>query len=170
MTSTASFSIHPATAADQAAIRRLVREGGINPLGLHWSRFVVAQTADGAVIGCGQIKQHWDGSRELASIAVTADARGRGVASAVIGALLHNHSGPLWLMCRSELVGFYDRFGFVEETAVRAMPPSFAVVSALFGPRLRRLGRRRYLAIMRRPGRSAAHPVGGLRGEAWRER
>ena len=63
-------------------------------------------------MGVGAVKQHGDGSRELASIAVLPDWRGRGVAGWIIRTLLAQESGPLYLTCRDKMVPFYERFGF----------------------------------------------------------
>jgi len=114
MNSTSPFLIRTAVADDQAAIRRLVREGGINPFGLHWTRFQVAVLPDGMLIGCGQVKPHRDGSRELASIAVTSAWQRQGVAAAIINRLQKLHPPPLWLTCLNTLVPIYARFGFAE--------------------------------------------------------
>jgi N-acetylglutamate synthase-like GNAT family acetyltransferase len=106
------FVLRPATAEDFPAIRRLIRQVGINPLGLDWRRFILAVTPAGSMIGCGQVKPHGDGSRELASIAVVPEWRNRGVARAIIEHLLENHPGVLYLTCRPNLEPFYNRFGF----------------------------------------------------------
>jgi ribosomal protein S18 acetylase RimI-like enzyme len=64
-------------------------------------------------LGCGQIKPHSDGSRELASIAVQVQARGQGLARAVIVELLaREKTRPIYLMCRARLVPLYVIFGF----------------------------------------------------------
>jgi amino-acid N-acetyltransferase len=106
------YRLRPAAAADDAAIRRLIREGEINPMGLDWQRFTIAEAPDGTVVACGQIKPHQDGSHELASIAVTAAWRGRGLARAIIESLLAAHPGVLYLMCESSLEPLYEKFGF----------------------------------------------------------
>jgi N-acetylglutamate synthase-like GNAT family acetyltransferase len=105
------YTLRPASAGDQAAIRRLVYQARINPRGLDWSRFVLAVDPGQRMVGCGQIKPHGDGSRELASIAVDPGWREGGVASAIIGDLMQA-GPPLWLVCRSQLTHFYARFGF----------------------------------------------------------
>ena len=115
--------IRRAAAADQAAITRLVRAARINPLGLHWARFVVAE-AGGLVVGTGQIKLHPGGSRELASIAVTPGRQGEGLARAIIRALQRDAGPPLYLTCASHLGGFYPRFGF-RLLHPAEMPPVF---------------------------------------------
>jgi ribosomal protein S18 acetylase RimI-like enzyme len=101
------YTLRPASAGDQAAIRRLVYQARINPRGLDWRRFVLAVDAGQRMVGCGQIKPHGDGSRELASIAVDPGWREGGVASAMIGDLMQ--AGPsLWLVCRSQLTPASD--------------------------------------------------------------
>jgi N-acetylglutamate synthase-like GNAT family acetyltransferase len=82
---------------------------------LDWRRFLIAVDPGNRFCGCGQIKLHSDGSRELASIAVPEQFRGRGVARAIIEALLVRESTrPLYLMCRGQLIPLYVRFGFKE--------------------------------------------------------
>lgn len=116
-----SFFLRPATAVDQPAIKALIREVGINPMGLDWRRFLVAVDEDGRFIGCGQVKPHKDGTRELASIAVVREWRRQGVAGDIIERLKEEHGRPLWLTCRSKLVPFYQPFGFVEITDLNQM-------------------------------------------------
>jgi N-acetylglutamate synthase-like GNAT family acetyltransferase len=127
------FNIRDAEAADSADIRSLVRAVGINPLGLDWRRFILAVGHDDQMIGCGQIKIHKDGSRELASIAVRENWRGRGVATGIIDSLLKNETRNIWLMCRSEMVPFYARFGFIEVTQVEGLPSYFRRIYKLWG-------------------------------------
>ena len=108
------MNLRPATAADQAAINALVREGNINPLDLHWENFTVIENDAGEVVAIGQIKTHRDGSPELASIAVRADYRGQGLARRIIEHRLAGHSGDLYLTCRSSMGTMYEKFGFRE--------------------------------------------------------
>lgn len=128
------FPTRAANRADAAPIRRLVRRGGINPLGLDWERFIVAVNEDGRVISCGQVKTHKDGSRELASIVTDPQWRGQGAARTVIERLLELHPGNLYLTCRSSLDGFYRKFGF-EPVSWKEMPlyfrAAFVLVNAL---------------------------------------
>ena len=104
-------TIRPATQADQATIRRLIREANLNRMSLDWPNFVVAEQ-EGAVVGIGQVKPHRDGSRELASIAVVPAQQGSGIGSAVIRTLLAREAGVLHLTCRRQMQGYYERFGF----------------------------------------------------------
>jgi N-acetylglutamate synthase-like GNAT family acetyltransferase len=118
------FSLRPAREADFESIRRLIRQEQLNPFGLDWRRFLLAIDAREKMIGCGQIKQHRDGSYELASIATRPDWRKRGVASSVIEHLVASHPGALYLTCRAPLEMFYNRFGF-RVLAPAEMPPYF---------------------------------------------
>jgi N-acetylglutamate synthase-like GNAT family acetyltransferase len=107
------FVVRPAVKEDFPAIRALIHAVQINPTGLDWRRFLVAVTPDNELLGCGQIKAHSDGSRELASIAVREQARGQGVARAVIEKLVvREPTRPLYLMCRARLGSLYAKFGF----------------------------------------------------------
>ncbi len=118
-------SLRPAKQSDQRLVKTLIRAEGLNPMGLDWHHFWLAETADGRVIGCGQVKPHSDGSRELASLVVLPAWRQRGVAGMLIGKLKELAGTPLWLTCRSSLVGFYEKFAFIEITEDAALPPYF---------------------------------------------
>ncbi len=85
---------------------------------------MVAISVQNELIGCGQVKSHKDGSRELASLAVNPKYRGHGVAKRIIEHLLDMHPLPIYLTCRSGLGEFYQRFGF-SVIAPAEMPPYF---------------------------------------------
>jgi N-acetylglutamate synthase-like GNAT family acetyltransferase len=106
------FTLRPATAVDFPAIRKLIWQVGINPIGLNWQRFVLAVDEEGRMLGCGQIKPHREGTRELASIAVIQEARGLGIARAIITHLMQAEQPPLYLTCRPALQTLYARFGY----------------------------------------------------------
>lgn len=127
-----SITLRPAGPEDEARIKQLVHEARINPMGLEWERFILAATGEGAVIGCGQIKPHRDGSSELASIVVAPDWRGQGIARRIIEHLVASHPGSLYLTCRGSLESFYNRFGFVA-LSPEEMPPYFRRISRLVG-------------------------------------
>ncbi len=110
----ASVYLRVAVAADQRAIRDMIRTARLNPMHLHWSDFIVAvEAASGRIVGVGQVRPHNDGSRELASIAVTPAYQGQGVGRAIVAALLAREQGDLYLYTRCPLTGYYERFGFV---------------------------------------------------------
>ena len=111
---TPSNTIHlrPAEQADDAAIHAMIRKERLNPLAITWSHFVLAVTQSGEIIGCCQVKTHRDGSRELASLVVCPEWRGRGVARLLIEYLLEHNPGTLYLTCMDRLEPLYQRFGF----------------------------------------------------------
>ena len=117
------MDIRPAAASDQSTITRMIHDAGINPMSLDWHRFIVAED-DGEIVGVGQIKQHGDGSRELASIAAIPARRGQGIGSEIIRTLLAHENGVLYLTCREQLEIYYTRFGF-RKIARDEMPPYF---------------------------------------------
>ena len=119
-----ALAVRDAAVKDAATIRRIVRAANINPTGLNWPRFVVAEDGD-EIVGVGQVKQHRDGTRELASIAVIPSRQGQGIGSAIIRELLRRESGVVHLTCRSGLQGYYERFGF-GRLEPREYPPYFA--------------------------------------------
>jgi N-acetylglutamate synthase-like GNAT family acetyltransferase len=143
------YKIRKATKEDFPEIRKLILEVHINPTGLDWRHFLVAVTLEDKVLGCGQIKTHFDGSRELASIAVQEQARGQGVAREVIEELLACETKrPLYLMCRARLESLYSKFGF-RRIGLNDMPPYFRRISRvehIFASRARSVDR---LSVMR---------------------
>lgn len=125
-----AFILRPASREDFPAIRSLIHSVHINPFGLNWQRFIVAEAMGGGLIGCGQIKTHADGSHELASIAVVPAWQGNGVARAIIEKLLDSHQGTLYLTCRSHLRVFYEKFGFIDAPD-NDLPPYFKRIRSL---------------------------------------
>lgn len=115
-----SYSIRAATAADQAAITRIVRAARINPTGLRWPRFLVA-AAGGTVIGTVQLKPHRDGTVELASLAVLPAWQRAGVGAALVRSARARGPRPLYLTCADHLEGYYGRLGF-RRVEPRALP------------------------------------------------
>jgi N-acetylglutamate synthase-like GNAT family acetyltransferase len=128
-------NLRSALEGDFPAIRALIRTVGINPTGLDWRRFVVAVTPNGKVAGCGQVKPHSNGSRELASIAVRPAFRRQKIAQAIIENLLAENPPPLYLICRNGLGSFYACFGFhaVRENEMPLYFRRLMRVARLFG-------------------------------------
>lgn len=104
---------------------------GINPTGLNWRRFVVITATDGRLLACAQIKPHRDGTRELASLAVQPEQRGKGLARALILHLQAHNSPPLHLTCRATLQPLYRKFGF-RALAPEEMTPYFRRIWQIF--------------------------------------
>jgi N-acetylglutamate synthase-like GNAT family acetyltransferase len=144
----------------------MIRRAGINPLGLHWRRFVVVEARE-SIIACGQVKVHGDSSRELASLAVAEGWQGTGLARAVIEHLQRQAGPPLWLTCREGLVPLYQRFGFREVTESGELSPYFRRLMRLARFILRIVRPEEGLAVMLWPESCTDRedrPVG-----AWRE-
>jgi N-acetylglutamate synthase-like GNAT family acetyltransferase len=144
-----NFTLRPATATDASKIRAIISAVKINPTSLSWQRFILATDPEGKVIGCGQVKPHADGSRELASIAVLQAWRGKGIARMIIEYLLAQNPGRIYLTCRSRLGPFYQKFGFraIQEAE---MPPYFRRISRMIAV-FQKLSRRGDgLLVMRR--------------------
>jgi N-acetylglutamate synthase-like GNAT family acetyltransferase len=148
--------VRAATADDQPAIVKVVREARINPMDLRWPHFVVAvDEASGAVVGTGQIKLHGDGSREVASIATIPAYQRRGIAHQVIERLLMDQTGELYLTCLESMGPFYELFGF-RTVADRDLTPYFRRLKKIAGA-LHFLGPRgERLLVMRRPAPKSA--------------
>jgi N-acetylglutamate synthase-like GNAT family acetyltransferase len=127
----ADLLLRTAREADFPAIRQLIYQSRLNPSGLNWRRFVVAESPQGEFAGCGQIKPHPQGMLELASIAICAEYRNQGIAAQIIQRLLSDESArPIYLTCRAELGEFYERFGFRDLTPPE-MPPYYRNLSYL---------------------------------------
>ena len=142
------MQIRPAREDDAHKIVSMVRNARLNPFGVRWERFRVAVDTSEEVIGCAQVKEHRDGSRELASLVVRAKWRGRGVGRSLVMALQKEHGPPLWLTSRSSLVPYYQRFGFVELEAGVYKPAYFRWVSRLVNTLGLIASKNEYLAVM----------------------
>jgi amino-acid N-acetyltransferase len=152
-------SIRLARAADQEAIRVLVRSERLNPTKLNWENFRVVE-ADGRLVGAAQIRHHGDGSRELGSLVVAPEWRGLGLATALIGALLGGMEGPVHMITNVIFAPHYRRWGFVP-IKPGAAPPAIRFnywlgCLARVISWLKRLPPRR-LVVLRRPALPVLH-------------
>ena len=119
---TVPIQIRTATVEDAKAIKRLICRVGINPFGLDWQRFLVAEDA-GEIVGCIQVKPYQDGVRELASLAVVPERQGQGVGTLLVNALLARDPGELYLMCLDVMGPYYARFNFGCRTSAHPTQP-----------------------------------------------
>jgi len=126
------ISLRSALEADFPNIKALIREVGINPTGLDWCRFKIAEAKSGQFLGCGQLKPHSDGTVEMASIAVISAMRNQGVARMIIQALMKDGPRPLYLTCRGSLGSFYEKFGF-HSISGDQLPKYFKRISQIAG-------------------------------------
>ena len=114
-----AFRIRHATERDQLAIATLVHSEHLNPIDINWRRFVIAIDRTG-VLGAVQLRQHADQSRELGSLVVREDARGRGIASRLIDALLAPIATRVLMITGAAFATHYTRWGF------KRIPPASA--------------------------------------------
>jgi len=149
-----AIAIRGATTWDQQAIRALVHSERLNPTGLNWQNFLVA-AVDGRIIGAVQMRKHSDGSRELGSLVVTKEARGHGIASRLIDAMLAEFHEPIWMITAETYAGAYSRWGF--EPIEPRMAPAKVRRNHLIGTLARvvsffkRRPMRRLVILQRRP-------------------
>jgi N-acetylglutamate synthase-like GNAT family acetyltransferase len=125
----------------------MVRAARLNPLGLDWQRFFVAVDEDGEVVACVQEKPHRR-VRELASLVVARDRRGEGIGREMVAYLQDQTTPPLWLVCRSTHVSFYQQCGFEEVNERGEMPFYFRLLRIVFDLGRRWRPSRAYLAVM----------------------
>ena len=114
-----SIQIRLAAEHDESSILALVRSERLNPFDLDWRRFVVA-AAGADLVGAAQLRAHADDSRELGSLVVRRDVRGRGIASRLIDALLGAHGPRVFMITGAAFASHYARWGF------RHIPPERA--------------------------------------------
>jgi N-acetylglutamate synthase-like GNAT family acetyltransferase len=106
-----SIAFRSASRTDEPTIKSIVRRARLHPFNLHWQNFIVA--LDGSmIVGVGQIKEHGDGSRELASMAILPAYQKKGIGSEIIRRLITPDEGTLYLMCPDFRESFYNRFDF----------------------------------------------------------
>jgi N-acetylglutamate synthase-like GNAT family acetyltransferase len=136
------------------AITRMIRRARLNPAGLRWPHFVVAEQ-DGRIVGVAQVRVHRDGAHELASLAVVPAARGNGVATRLVDALLRDRATDVYTLIDRPFVDHFRRWGF-EPIGSARLPRSVRrvhrvgrIVTALASV----LARRRIRIVpLRRPG------------------
>ena len=104
--------VREAAVADGGAIRALVRSAPqMNPTGLDWPNFVVAEL-DGGLVGVAQLRPTGAGAVELGSLVVRPDQRGQGLAGRLIAAALARATGRVLIVTSVASAGFYTPWGF----------------------------------------------------------
>lgn len=106
-----TIAIRPATPADEPVIRAMARTERVKPIGLDWPNFIVA-TADDTIVGAVQMRKHADGSRELGTLMVRTDMRGRSIAARLIDQLLARETRPVFMITGQDYAAHYERWGF----------------------------------------------------------
>lgn len=111
MTGAGDVLIRPAVEADAVIIKQSIKRAGLDPTSLDWRRFKLAESGDGEVLGMCQVRRYWD-TRELGSLWVRDDLRGRGLGGLLIRACLAEESPPVHLECVVARQHYYETQGF----------------------------------------------------------
>lgn len=120
-TSTSTLTIREAHAEDDALIKQMIREAGLDRSKLIWQNFLMAEM-DGQVVGIGQVRHHADGAKELGSLVTKKGYQSKGVAGQIIAALEARHEKPMYLFCLNKMEPFYNRFGYQRIEDGRELP------------------------------------------------
>ncbi|MBV1693805.1 MAG: GNAT family N-acetyltransferase [Hyphomicrobiales bacterium] len=107
-----SILIRAGDAADQGAIDALIAGERLNPNDIRAENFIVAVDG-GEIVGAAQVRRHPDGARELGSLVVRADHRGRGISGRLIETLLAREATAVFMITGSSRAHTFARFGFV---------------------------------------------------------
>ncbi len=142
-------TIRPATAADSKTIKRHVRREGLDPTGLDWRNFRIAEDAAGQMVGFCQVRRYRN-VRELGSLVVFPHARGQGIGLDLIRACLADQQPPVHLECVAAREPYYERCGFRRIPVWQAPLP--LRLKALLGGAVVRLFFREHIIVMRWDG------------------
>jgi len=112
---------------------------------------MIVASEDGRLLACAQIKPHSDGTRELASLAVIPECRGRGLARRLVEHALAQNAPPLHLTCARRLQPLYERFGF-RRLRQNEMPPDLGWLARMVNGPARLLRRADPMLVMRWDG------------------
>jgi amino-acid N-acetyltransferase len=129
---TSTFSIRPARTSDVAAIKRLVAPLAEERILMaketvayyeSLQEFLIAESSDGGVIGCGALHVMWEDLAEVRTLAAADEWRGRGVGHLLVERLIEEARalGVSRVFCLTFEVEFFKRHGFevmADQTAV----------------------------------------------------
>jgi len=105
-------SIRPATEKDEGGVRTLMRGERVNPFGIDWRNFVVAEVA-GGLAGCVQLRPVGREAVELGSWVVRADLRHRGFGAKLLDAALARAAGRrVLIVTAAARAPYFARWGF----------------------------------------------------------
>lgn len=152
MTQIGEVLIRPGTEGDAAVIRQTIKAAGLDPTGLDWRRFKLAEAGEGELLGMCQVRRYWD-TRELGSLWVRKDCRGQGLGGKLIRACLAEESPPVHLECVAARQPYYEQHGFRRVPVLQA-PRGLRFKSAIGGTIARVFFRQR-IVVMRWDGSPA---------------
>lgn len=118
-----SFTVRSAKTSDVNAIRNLVRPLAEERILLDKEavtyyesiqEFLVAEDADGNVVGCGGLHVIWEDIAEIRTLATSGELRGKGVGHILLSELLKRARdvGVSRVFCLTFEVAFFERQGF----------------------------------------------------------
>lgn len=133
------YTVRPARTRDVKAIRRLIDANAASgrlldkptvTLYEDIQEFLVAERADGAVVGCGALHVLWEDLAEIRTIAVDSASQGHGLGARLVDALVTvaRDLGVQRVFVLTFEVTFFTRRGFQE---IRATPVSAEVYAEL---------------------------------------
>ncbi|KNH18745.1 N-acetylglutamate synthase [Arthrobacter sp. ZBG10] len=120
---TNSFEIRPARTDDVSAIKKLVAPLAEERILMaketvayyeSLQEFLIAESADGEVIGCGALHVMWEDLAEVRTLAASQDRRGQGIGHVLVESLLERARalGVNRVFCLTFEVDFFKRHGF----------------------------------------------------------
>ncbi|HNS03501.1 MAG TPA: GNAT family N-acetyltransferase [Anaerolineae bacterium] len=121
--------IRPATAADERMIKATIKRAGLDRTGLNWRNFQVAEDKAGVMAGLCQVRRY-RGVRELGSLYVRPDLRGRGLGGALINVCLAAEQPPVHLECIEDRQSFYEAHDF-QRIPLWEAPPALRIKSMI---------------------------------------
>jgi len=130
-----TFTVRSAKTTDVPAIRNLVRPLAEERILLDKEavtyyesiqEFVVAEDADGNVVGCGGLHVIWEDIAEIRTLATSDTVRGKGVGHVLLKELLQRarQVGVHRVFCLTFEVKFFERQGFSVMADQSAVDPS----------------------------------------------
>ncbi|NUP59320.1 MAG: amino-acid N-acetyltransferase [Pseudarthrobacter sp.] len=120
---TASFRIRPARTSDVPLIKKLVAPLAEERILMaketvayyeSLQEFLIAESSDGDVIGCGALHVMWEDLAEIRTLAASRQWRGKGVGHILVESLLEQarELGVRRVFCLTFEVDFFKRHGF----------------------------------------------------------
>lgn len=131
------YTIRPAVEADAETIKRMVRSAPLDPNAIDWRYFLVLEVVDGGkpiIASIGMVRPEGD-IYELDSVVTLPEYRRRGYAEAVVRALIERSPRPLCLLAETDLIAYYQRFGFrlLGDESPQVMTEQCEWVNRMFG-------------------------------------
>jgi N-acetylglutamate synthase-like GNAT family acetyltransferase len=135
------YTIRPATAEDSETIKRMVRSERLDPSAIDWRYFMVLEVVEDGkpkIVSIAMVRPVGN-IHEVDSVTTRSEYREHGYAGALMHALIERASTPLYLLAETDLVDYYERFGFRVlrgDDAPGVMRAQAEYVNRMFGGRV----------------------------------